>query len=170
MLKLNNLCILLSINGYSHFAFKLDLNKDFDKIEWNFLESVLYGMHFPPCLISLITRCIRLVRLSVINCAPYACFFPTRGIIWVILFSCICSLFLLRVSFLWFGILRDKGVFSSLCFNTDCPSISHILLQMTVSFFEKQMFNKMRLLKMSFWTMLLYHVHKSIFKIHYFLW
>lgn len=53
--------IIRKINGYNQFALKLDLNKSFDRVEWNYLESIMLAMIFPPNLVSLILRCIRII-------------------------------------------------------------------------------------------------------------
>ena len=41
------------------FAWKIDLSKAYDRLSWNFIESVLYEAHFPQPLTKLIMHCIR---------------------------------------------------------------------------------------------------------------
>lgn len=68
------------IIGHNDFALKLDLCKTFDRVEWNYLESIMLAMRFSPNLVSLILRCIRSVSFSIlINGSPSLSFTLTKG-------------------------------------------------------------------------------------------
>lgn len=59
---------------------KLDMNKAFDRIEWNYLELILRDMGFPDLFCRLIMGCVTTASLSIlINGAPSESFKPTRG-------------------------------------------------------------------------------------------
>lgn len=60
---------------------KLDMEKAYDRVEWNFLEDTLKTMGFPSRLVNTIMLCVRSVTFSIlINGNPSACFKPKRGI------------------------------------------------------------------------------------------
>jgi hypothetical protein len=60
---------------------KLDMEKAYDRVEWNFPEATLITMGFPMNLVNTIMRCVRSVSLSIlINGVPTPVFKPRRGI------------------------------------------------------------------------------------------
>jgi len=60
---------------------KLDMEKAYDRVEWNFLEATLITMGFPRKLVSTVMVCVRSVSFSVlINGYPSPTFKPNRGI------------------------------------------------------------------------------------------
>lgn len=62
-------------------ALKLDLNKAYDCVEWDFLETMLQCMSFPPHFIILLLLCIRSVSfLVLLNSIPSHHFYPSLGI------------------------------------------------------------------------------------------
>lgn len=62
-------------------ASKFDLEKVYDRVNWNFFEQVLRAMGFAPHLVSLIMRCSSQVSLSILwNGEKLESFSPTRGI------------------------------------------------------------------------------------------
>ncbi|KAK9735525.1 hypothetical protein RND81_04G210400 [Saponaria officinalis] len=62
-------------------ALKLDLEKAYNRLSWNFIHHTLVDMRFPLSLINLIMKCISTVRLSVLwNGEPTQQFKPSRGI------------------------------------------------------------------------------------------
>ena len=62
-------------------AFKIDLEKAFDRLEWNFIYHVLNWFKFPKYWIDLIMSCICLSNLSIlINGERLDPFSPSRGI------------------------------------------------------------------------------------------
>ncbi|XP_040372300.1 uncharacterized protein LOC112166037 [Rosa chinensis] len=72
---------LLRNVGDEVFGLKLDINKAYDCVEWDFLEAVLLKLGFADHWVLLIMRCIRSVSLStMVNGKPSAFFTPTRGI------------------------------------------------------------------------------------------
>lgn len=69
------------INRSNHFAIKIDFSKVFDRVKWNYLESIILAMLFLSHLVSLIMRCIHSVSFSVlINGSPYPSFIPIREV------------------------------------------------------------------------------------------
>ncbi|XP_062014482.1 uncharacterized protein LOC133731021 [Rosa rugosa] len=60
---------------------KLDMNKAYDRLEWDFLEAVLYKLGCSPQWINLVMNCVRSVNISVlVNGKSSQRFCPTRGI------------------------------------------------------------------------------------------
>jgi hypothetical protein len=60
---------------------KLDMEKAYDRVEWDFLESTLLTMGFPTKLVRTIMLCVRSVSFSIlINGSPSSIFKPKRGI------------------------------------------------------------------------------------------
>jgi hypothetical protein len=65
--------------GYA--ALKLDMNKAYDRIRWDFLFSVLQRMGFSQSWVNWITQCVTTVSYSVlINGSPSKTFCPARGL------------------------------------------------------------------------------------------
>jgi len=62
-------------------ALKLDMEKVYDRVDWEFLFDALHKLDFHPKWIELIKECISKVSYSVIvNDNVYGFFTPTRGI------------------------------------------------------------------------------------------
>ena len=65
----------------SFMAFKLDMNKAYDRVEWAFLEKIMIKMGFKASWISLIMECVTMVSYSIlVNGEPKGMIHPTRGI------------------------------------------------------------------------------------------
>ncbi|XP_057791044.1 uncharacterized protein LOC131008167 [Salvia miltiorrhiza] len=63
------------------FAFKLDMAKAYDRVEWCFLESMMRHIGFHSSMVDLIMRCVTSVFFRVlVNGFPRAEFEPSRGL------------------------------------------------------------------------------------------
>ena len=64
-----------------YMAIKLDLEKAYDRLEWNFVHRVLEAFHFPPKLTKIIMSCITTTSISIlVNGSALQPFEPSRGI------------------------------------------------------------------------------------------
>lgn len=62
-------------------SLKLDMNKVYDRVEWNFLDNVMEKMGFNGRWRHLIMLCVRIVSFSImVNGIPKGLIFPTRGL------------------------------------------------------------------------------------------
>uniref|UniRef100_A0A803P0Z6 Reverse transcriptase domain-containing protein n=1 Tax=Cannabis sativa TaxID=3483 RepID=A0A803P0Z6_CANSA len=62
-------------------AIKMDLNKAYDRLEWNFLKEVLVRFGFHSHFVKIIMSCVTTVSYSILlNGRPLKKFFPRRGI------------------------------------------------------------------------------------------
>lgn len=62
-------------------AFKIDLSKAFDSLEWGFIHDTLVHFQFPQKMIKLILSCITTSQISVLwNGEITTAFTPSRGI------------------------------------------------------------------------------------------
>jgi hypothetical protein len=74
--------IATRLSGKKGFmALKLDMNKAYDRMEWDFLESMLRKLGFADRWINLLMMCVRTVTYSIlINGRPYGRIVPSRGL------------------------------------------------------------------------------------------
>ena len=64
-----------------YIAFKVDLEKAYDRLEWSFVHNVLQAFHFPDNIIKLIMSCISTTSLSMlVNGSALDPLSPSRGI------------------------------------------------------------------------------------------
>ena len=60
---------------------KLDFNKAYDRMEWNFLETVLVAFGFSEKVVHLLMQCVTTVQFTLLlNGGIWASFHPTRGL------------------------------------------------------------------------------------------
>ena len=64
-----------------YVAIKVDLEKAYDRLEWNFIHKVLRAFQFPHHLVKLIMSCISTTSISIlVNGESLESFKPSRGI------------------------------------------------------------------------------------------
>ena len=62
-------------------ALKLDMNKAYDRVEWDFLERAIVHLGFPGSFVATIMSCIKTVSYSVLlNGVPGRAIKPSRGL------------------------------------------------------------------------------------------
>lgn len=61
-------------------AIKVDLEKAYDRLEWNFIHKVLRAFHFPNQMIKLIMSCISTTSISILLMArPWTILTPLEA-------------------------------------------------------------------------------------------
>lgn len=111
-------------------AIKGDIQKAYDRVEWNFLLAVLRNFSFDARWVGLISQWI--VEFSILlNGSPFGHFPASRGLgqgdplspfLFILVFE-VLSHILLRV--------EGEGSIGGLQLNNSAPKISHLLMQMT---------------------------------------
>lgn len=137
----DNVLVAYEINHFIHshtqgkrayMALKLDVSKAYDRIEWNFLESILIKLGFVRYIVDLIMLCVSTVSYSfMLNGSQFGALTPNRGIrqgdtLSPYLFICCVEGFIKMVEAA-VGMGRLKGVriapsapiISQLCFGDD---------------------------------------------------
>lgn len=62
-------------------AIKVDLEKAFDRLRWDFIEETLWDVGLPNVMVDLIIKCISTPSMQILwNGKPSSPFFPKRGI------------------------------------------------------------------------------------------
>ncbi|KAL6269322.1 hypothetical protein ACE6H2_026233 [Prunus campanulata] len=106
---------------------KLDMNKAYDRIEWDFLKEMLIKMGFDQTWVRLVMRCITSVRFTVLlNGKSGNPFKPSRGIrqgdpmspYIFILVSDVLSIMLNKA--------MERGFVQGIRFSRDGPTLSHL--------------------------------------------
>ncbi|XP_019097444.1 PREDICTED: uncharacterized protein LOC109131210 [Camelina sativa] len=119
-------------------AFKTDMSKAYDRVEWDFLEAVMIKLGFDRRWISWIMWCVSLVSYQVLlNGQPQGSILPKRGLRQGDPLS--PYLFILCTEVLIANIKkaeREKRL-TGISIARDCPSISHLLFADDSLFFCK---------------------------------
>ncbi|XP_004301440.1 PREDICTED: putative ribonuclease H protein At1g65750-like [Fragaria vesca subsp. vesca] len=67
--------------GNNELGLKLDMNKAYDRVEWDFLKAALIRFGFAQSWVNLIMACVSSVSFSIVlNGCPGKSFFPGRGL------------------------------------------------------------------------------------------
>lgn len=115
--------------GSSAFcAYKLDLSKAYDRVDWDFLEGALVKWGFSQRWISVVMACVRLVKYSVkFNGKVLGSFTPSRGLRQSDPLSPFLFLFVAdALSALVYKSTREEGLEGvKIC--RSAPTISHLL-------------------------------------------
>lgn len=62
-------------------SLKLDLSRAYDRVEWSFLERMMWRMRFGEIWIKIVMQCITSISFSImINGEPKGNIKPTRGL------------------------------------------------------------------------------------------
>lgn len=123
---------------YAHLALKLDFNKAYDRIQWDFLKAVLKRLGFYDTWIRWVMDCVITVQFSVVvNGENRAFFTPSCGLrqgdpLSPYLFILVAKI----LSKLITGGIQNK-VISSLRMKRTCPILSHIFFADDVLLFLK---------------------------------
>lgn len=117
---------------------KLDINKAYDRVGWDFLFQVLQAFGFPPYWVNIIRQCVTIVTYQVlVNGDPTRDFSPKCGL---------CQgdplypyLFMLCTEVLSSLLRRSERLrlIEGISISRGAPSISHLFSQMILFFFSE---------------------------------
>ncbi|XP_008242862.1 PREDICTED: uncharacterized protein LOC103341160 [Prunus mume] len=117
---------------------KIDMNKAYDRVEWDFLEALLQKLGFHSGWIRLVMLCIRTVSFSVlVNGQPGSSFLPSRGLrqgdpLSPYLFLLVCEALSCNLT----KLVQD-GVINGIRVSRRAPILSHLFFADDSLFFIK---------------------------------
>uniref|UniRef100_A0A2N9HXU9 CCHC-type domain-containing protein n=1 Tax=Fagus sylvatica TaxID=28930 RepID=A0A2N9HXU9_FAGSY len=118
-----------------HLILKLDLEKAYDRLEWDFIREVLTFFKFPPSFVDLVLECVSTSSFSIlVNGGQLENFKPSRGIRQGDPLS--PYLFILCMEYLSLKILEacDNNTWKAIKASRTGPSFSHLLPKSKVFF------------------------------------
>uniref|UniRef100_A0A803PE25 Reverse transcriptase domain-containing protein n=1 Tax=Cannabis sativa TaxID=3483 RepID=A0A803PE25_CANSA len=108
-------------------ALKQDMAKAFDRVNWHYLESIMFHFNFPPRFVCLIMKCISTTSHSfLINGSVYGSIQPSRGLrqgdplspyLFILCAEGLSAL--LRAK-------QDAGLLTGIAISRNAPSLSHL--------------------------------------------
>lgn len=123
---------------FFEIGLNVDMNKTYDRIEWNFLRAVLEKMGFATAQVQMVMSCITSVELEVlINGKTSNSFKPSRGLrqgdrIFPYLFIIITDVLSTIIN-----CVVSRGFLQGIKFNREGPTLSHIFFSDDSLFFLK---------------------------------
>lgn len=108
-------------------ALKLDMSKAYDRVEWDFLEAVMYKLGFSSIWVSWIMRCVRTVSYSfIVNGDPRGLITPSRGLRQGDAISPYLFLLCAEVLSRLISNVEAQGLVHGVRICREAPSISHL--------------------------------------------
>ncbi|KAM5583543.1 hypothetical protein ABKV19_003435 [Rosa sericea] len=124
--------------GNNEFGLKLDMNKAYDRVEWDFLEVAMLKFGFARGWVDLIMACVSTVSFSIVlNGNPGNFFAPSRGLrqgdpLSPYLFLIVSEVFSLRLTR-----AVNTGLLQGIKLSRNCPILSHLFFADDALFFMK---------------------------------
>ncbi|KAM1981033.1 hypothetical protein ACFX15_037578 [Malus domestica] len=107
---------------------KLNMNKVYDRVEWDFLEAVMVHLGFQQIWIAMVMKCVKTVEFSIlINGRPGRTFKPTRGLRQGDPLSPYLFLIISEVLSLLISRAVQQGYLEGIKLSTSGPMLSHLL-------------------------------------------
>ncbi|KAM1965619.1 hypothetical protein ACFX15_045929 [Malus domestica] len=107
---------------------KLDMNKAYDRVEWDFLETVMEHLGFQRRWIAMVMQCVKTVEFSIlINGRPGRAFKPSRGLRQGDPLSPYLFLIISEVLSLLISKAVQQGFLEGLKISASGPVLSHLL-------------------------------------------
>ncbi|XP_062013994.1 uncharacterized protein LOC133730411 [Rosa rugosa] len=129
---------LLKSGTEGEFALKLDMNKAYDRVDWNFLEMVLFKLGFHHTWVRLVMNCVTSTSMTLlINGSPGRKFRPTRGLRQCDQLSPFLFLFINDVLSTMIRKIYNAGLLDAIKLNTNDPLVSHLFFADDSIFFLK---------------------------------
>jgi len=129
-------------------AYKLDLSKAYDRVDWAFLEKALMKLGFHSIWVRWIMSCVSSVRFSIrFNGVLSDSFASTRGLCQGDPLSPYLFLFVADALSMTLQKEIDSSNLEELKITRAAPGISHLLLRMMPCYFSKRMSVKPGVLK-----------------------
>jgi hypothetical protein len=124
-------------------AVKIDMKKAFDRMEWNFLLSIMLKLGFHPTWVNWIRICVSSVSFSIlINGSPFGLFTPTRGLRQGDPLSPFLFILGTEVLSRLFQQQESIGLLKGIRISRDCPPINHLLFADDLIIFAKATSNE----------------------------
>ena len=121
-----------------YMAIKTDFSKAYDRVEWSFLEAIMFKLGFHTICISWIMSCVKYVTYSVlINGIPYGEIKPSRGIRQDDTLSPYLFLIYAEALSQMIDKAQRENKFQGMKLARRCPSVSHLFYADDSLFFCK---------------------------------
>jgi ribonuclease HI len=109
-------------------AVKLDMHKAYDRVEWSFLEKIMWKMGFDRRWVTLIMACVKSVKYKVrVNSSETDTFIPTRGLRQGDPLSPYLFLFVAQGLSSMLKGAENRGELQGVHVCRDAPPVSHLL-------------------------------------------
>ncbi|XP_021844939.1 uncharacterized protein [Spinacia oleracea] len=129
-------------------VFKIDLNKAYDRIRWDFLEWVLTHMQFPPSWIRWIMQCVSTVSYSVlVNGEPTERIVPCSGLRQGDPLSPYLFILCMEVLSSKLHHMQLSGELGGLQISRSAPKVNHLFFADDALFFLEANFVEFRVMK-----------------------
>ena len=124
---MHSLSTLKDLRG-EYCAYKLDLAKAYDHVDWQFLQSMMGALDFAPQWIKWVMTCVTSVKSAVrFNCQLLQSFSPSQGLRQGDHLSPYLFLFLAEAFSLLLNDACARGVLQEFRLTRQAPGISHLL-------------------------------------------
>jgi len=124
-------------------AVKIDMEKAFDRMEWDFLLTIMFKLGFHPIWVNWIRICVSSSSFSILlNGSPFGNFTPTRGLRQGDPLSPFLFILGTEVLSRLFHHQESIGLLKGICTTKSCPPINHLLFADDLIIFAKATYSE----------------------------